>query len=87
MPRIGEVDGLNIFIYRERGGQHSHPHFHVTGADVNASIRIDNCEVLQGSLPRNKRRAVQEYWRRHQAELRDNYNRLQNDEATYWIEG
>lgn len=86
MPRIGVVDGLAIFIFREEGGKHKHPHFHLSGGGVDVSIRIDNCEVLQGKLPRNKKESVLNYWRRHQAEIQDNYDRLQRYEDVYKIE-
>ena len=85
MPRIGEVDGLAVFIFREEGGKHKHAHFHLRGGGINVSLRIDNCDVMDGKLPRNKKDSVKAYWRRHQAEIQDNYDRLQRDEAIYKI--
>lgn len=86
MPRIGIVEGLEIYVFREEGGQHKHQHFHLRGRGVDVTLRIDNCEALKGDVPRNKRKGVREYWRRHQAEIQENYNLLNSDQPIYWIE-
>lgn len=87
MPRIGVIEGLNIYVYPEDGGKHKRPHFHVTGGGVEASIALDRIEVMEGALPRNKRKAVLDYARRHHAELSECFDMMQRGENPYKIEG
>lgn len=87
MPRIGVVEGLNIYVYRETGGQHHRPHFHVEGGGIEASIALDKIEVMEGRLPRNKRRGVLDYASRHHGDLNQCFDMMQRGETPYWIEG
>lgn len=86
MPRIGKIEGLWVYIQDERTAKHNLPHFHVRGGGVIASITIDDPEVLAGELPNSKRRAVLEWARRYQPELRANYDLVQRGELPNWIE-
>ncbi len=55
MPTIAIVDGVAIRFYAD---EHPPPHFHAVFAEFVAQIRISPPEVLRGSLPAPKLRAV-----------------------------
>ena len=56
MPTIAIVAGVRIIIYPK---DHLPPHLHVKFAEHEAMISIVTGEVLEGSLPRAKMKAVQ----------------------------
>jgi Domain of unknown function (DUF4160) len=58
MPTIALVFGVRIIIYPK---DHLPPHLHARFADEEAMISIVTGDVLEGSLPRAKLRAVQEW--------------------------
>lgn len=43
--RVDSLRGMRIEIYPD---EHAPPHFHVKSANVDASIRIEDCEILNG---------------------------------------
>jgi hypothetical protein len=45
--RVEKVYGVRIEIYPK---EHAPPHFHVRSATVNASLRIDDCSLLDGHI-------------------------------------
>ena len=55
MPTIAIVFGVRIIIYPK---DHLPPHLHAKFAEHEAMISIVTGDVLQGSLPRPKLRAV-----------------------------
>ena len=56
MPTIAIVAGVRIIIYPK---DYLPPHLHVKFAEHEAMISIVTGEVLEGSLPRAKMKAVQ----------------------------
>jgi hypothetical protein len=58
MPTIAIVVGVRIIIYPK---DHLPPHLHAKFAEHEAMISIVTGDVLEGSLPRAKLRAVQEW--------------------------
>jgi hypothetical protein len=55
MPTVAVVDAVKIqFFARE----HPPPHFHAVFAEYRAQIEIATLQVMRGSLPINKLRAV-----------------------------
>ncbi|MBK8466401.1 MAG: DUF4160 domain-containing protein [Chloracidobacterium sp.] len=44
-----------------RLNEHSPPHFHVVGADYDASFKIENCEHLNGNISARDLRYIR-YW-------------------------
>ena len=58
MPTIALVSGVRIIIYPK---DHLPPHLHAKFAEHEAMISIVTSDVLEGSLPRAKLRAVQEW--------------------------
>lgn len=86
MPRVGQVDGVDIYVQDERNAKHKEPHYHAYGSGWAASISLKTFNIMVGKIPNNKRKAVLDYGRRHQGELMDNYRLVQTNGATYWIE-
>jgi uncharacterized protein DUF4160/short subunit dehydrogenase len=71
VPRISTFYGIVIWMYHDERHHLGRPHFHATYADDEASIDIEDLEVIAGQLPPNARRLVIEWAREHQAELRE----------------
>jgi hypothetical protein len=55
LPTVAIVDGVAIRFYPD---EHPPPHFHAVFAEFVAQVRITPPEVLRGSLPATKLRAV-----------------------------
>ncbi len=58
MPTIALVSGVRVIIYPK---DHLPPHLHAKFAEHEAMISIVTGDVLEGSFPRAKLRAVQEW--------------------------
>lgn len=56
--RVDNIGNLKIEIYPK---EHAPCHFHVKNANINASFRIDNCELIKGKIS-NKNIAKVKYW-------------------------
>lgn len=66
MPTIALVAGVRIIIYPK---DHLPPHLHAILAEHEAMISIVTGDVLEGSLPRAKLRAVQKWLEAHREEV------------------
>lgn len=66
MPVISEFYGLSIRIYYK---EHNPPHIHVSYGEYTSEIRIDNLEVLEGTLPKRALKMAKEWIIIHQKEL------------------
>lgn len=66
--------------------EHGRPHFHARYAEHDASIAIDNLDVLQGSLPDKNLALVREWARLHCEELEANWARARNGQPLRSIE-
>ena len=58
MPTIAIIAGVRIVIYPK---DHLPPHLHAIFAEYEAMISIVTGDVLEGSLPRTKQKAVQDW--------------------------
>ena len=56
--RIALVRNMKIEI---RSNEHAPPHFHVISPEIDASFRIDNCEILKGKI-NSKDYKIIKYW-------------------------
>ncbi len=65
---------------------HSPPHFHAKYGGDQASIRIDNGDVLEGKLGTRVMRLIDEWRVLHQAELLDDWSRAQDKQPLNKIE-
>ena len=72
MPELSRFFGIIIAMYYS---DHAPPHFHAKYAGDQACIRIDNGEILDGTLSSRARRLVEEWRVLHQAELADDWTR------------
>jgi hypothetical protein len=66
MPEIARFLGIIISMYHD---EHNPPHFHVRYNDFRASMRIDDLNIIAGSLPAKVRGLVEEWAELHQQEL------------------
>jgi hypothetical protein len=76
MPEISRFLGIIIRMFPETGIQHHVPHLHVYYQDEKASYRIDNGELLAGSLPRRQQRLVEAWIELYQSELLEDWRLL-----------
>lgn len=77
MPELSRFFGVIIRMYVEATAQHHQPHFHVYYQEWSAVYAINPVELLAGALPRRQSRFVEAWAELHQAELEDNWHRLQ----------
>jgi hypothetical protein len=66
MPTIALVSGVRIIIYPK---DHLPPHLHAKFAEYQAMISIVTGDLLEGSLPRAKLTAVQEWLAKHREQV------------------
>jgi len=70
MPTISRFYGILIRMYHK---DHAPPHFHAWYGSHDASIRISDLEVMEGSLPPTALRLVKSWAAHHQIELAENW--------------
>jgi Domain of unknown function (DUF4160) len=75
VPRISSFHGIVIAMYYK---EHGRPHFHARFAEHDASIAIDNLEILQGALPPRSLTLVREWARLHRDALEVNWARARS---------
>jgi len=63
--REGYLCGLKIDIYPK---EHAPPHFHVLSPTIDASFRIDNCELLNGNISGSDHKKIR-YWHKYAKQL------------------
>lgn len=74
MPTVAIVDGVAIRLYPD---EHPPPHFHAVFAEFAAQIRIAPPEVLRGSLPASKLKAVLSWAKENREGLMDAWTALE----------
>ena len=72
MPRISYFLGITIAMFYN---EHLPPHFHIKYAVIEATMLIENLDLLSGSLPRRVRALVLEWASLHRAELKANWEK------------
>ena len=73
-------------MFVEAGGPHHLPHFHAYYQEHVAVCGIESIELVAGSLPRRQRRLIEAWAELHQAELLDDWMRLQAGQRPLPIE-
>lgn len=68
MPIISMFDGMKI-IMRGIGREHNPPHFHVESGSYACMVDIRTGEIIEGTLPKNKRQLLEKWFSLHQEEL------------------
>ena len=66
MPTIAIVAGVRVIIYPK---DHLPPHLHVKFAEYEAMISIATGDVLEGSLPRAKLKAIKDWLSAHRDQV------------------
>ncbi|MBI3374286.1 MAG: DUF4160 domain-containing protein [Betaproteobacteria bacterium] len=72
MPEVSRFFGIIIAMFYN---DHSPPHFHAKYGKDQASLRIDDGEILDGRLGTRARRLVEEWRALHQTELLEDWTR------------
>jgi hypothetical protein len=85
MPVISMFYGIIIRLYLIESQRHSLPHIHAKYAEFEASVSIENGEILAGKLPRKQLRLVQAWIELHHDELLANWELVINGEQPYKI--
>ena len=85
MPIISMFYGIIIRMYLLDNKQHSLPHFHAKYAEFEASITIEDGEIVAGELPRKQLRLVQAWIELHRDELLADWEIAVNGENPYKI--
>ena len=85
MPEISRFFGIIIRMYVEAGAPHHHPHLHAYYQNTAGIYRIDQIELIEGSLSRREQRLVEAWIVLHQNELLENWERLQSGELPFRI--
>ena len=86
MPVISMFYGIIIRLYLLDNRHHHSPHIHARYAGLEASIRIEDGEVLAGDLPRKQLRLVQAWIELHRDELVADWELAANGELPYKID-
>ena len=73
-------------MFAEPGSPHHTAHFHAYYQSEIGIFGIDPVELIAGSLPRRQRRLVEAWAELHQAELRADWERLQEGRSPAAIE-
>lgn len=69
MPIISMFYGIVIRLYLIDNQHHNLPHIHARYAEYEASVAIEDGEILAGELPRRQLRLVQAWIELHRDEL------------------
>ncbi len=83
MPEVSRFFGIIIAMYYN---DHSPPHFHAKHGGDQASLSIDNGEILEGTLGIRALRLVEEWRSLHQAELLEDRTRARARQSLNKIE-
>lgn len=83
MPELSRFFGIIIAMYYN---DHSPAHFHAKYGDDEATIRIDNGNIVEGALGTRAKRLVEEWRILHQPELLENWNRARSRQPLNKIE-
>jgi len=86
MPVISMFYGIIIRLYLLDQVHHKLPHIHARYAEFEASIGIEDGEVLAGELPRKQLRLVQAWIELHRDELMADWQLAANGELPYKID-
>lgn len=85
MPIISMFYGIIVRMYLLDNHHHSRPYFHAKYAEFEASISIEDGEVLAGELPRKQLRLVQAWLELHRDELQADWEIAVSGENPYKI--
>lgn len=73
MPTFFTISGVKIQLFFQ---DHAPPHFHTSIAEYKAIIKIATAEILEGELPRNKKKEILEWAIENKEVLMEIWNEL-----------
>ncbi len=85
MPIISMFYGIIIRLYLLDNRQHHLPHIHARYGDFEATVGIQDGEILSGDLPRKQLRLVQAWIELRRDELIADWELAVNGETPYKI--
>ena len=85
MPIISMFYGIIIRLYLIDNKHHGLAHIHAKYAEFEASINIEDGEILAGDLPRKQLRLVQAWIELHRDELKADWEIAVSGEPPYKI--
>lgn len=85
MPVISMFYGIIIRMYLLDNKHHNLPHIHAKYAEFEASISIQDGEILAGDLPKKQLRLVQAWIELHRDELSADWELATSGENPYKI--
>lgn len=85
MPIISMFYGIIIRMYLLDNRHHNLAHFHAKYGEFEASISIEDGEVIAGALPRKQLRLVQAWLELHRDELETDWELAISGENPYKI--
>ena len=85
MPIISMFYGIIVRLYLLDNKHHNLPHIHARYAEYEASIAIEDGEILSGDLPRKQLRLVQAWIELRRDELLTDWELAVSGEAPYKI--
>lgn len=85
MPTISMFFGIIIRMYYGPK-EHNPPHIHAYYQDSTVTIRIEDCEVMQGKIPSKQLRLIQAWMEIHRDELLADWTLCQNGEKPFQID-
>lgn len=74
MPIISMFYGVVVYMYFYDVQKHYKPHVHVEYAEFTAVIAIEDGDLLEGDLPRNKMKLVQAWLEIHREAVMADWN-------------
>lgn len=74
MPIISMFYGVVVYMYFYDVQKHHKPHVHVEYAEFTAVIAIEDGDLLEGDLPRNKMKLVQAWLEIHREAVMADWN-------------
>lgn len=86
MPVISTFYGIIIRLYLLDNQHHNVPHIHARYAEFEASISIEDGEILAGDLPRKQLRLVQAWIELRRDELMADWVLAASGETPYKID-
>ncbi len=75
--RLDTINGIKIYIYpNESKGKHKLPHLHAEYNEKKVVVRIDNGEIIEGNIDKNKQRVLKKWIKENQELIIKNWNEL-----------
>lgn len=85
MPTISMFYGILVLMFFNDNRRHHLPHIHIRYQDNNASVSIEDGNILEGTLPNKQLKMVQAWIEIHREELMVDWELAVNGEEPFRI--